>query len=121
MAVKEYDKNTTYFPEGDPSEGGCIPNVPPFIDQYFKNLRIVTSVNGQTGDVTLDLFGDKKFVHTQASASDTWTIYHNMDKYPSVTVVDSAGSIVIGDVQYINKGKIVLTFQSAFSGTAYLN
>ena len=120
VAVKEYSKNTTYFPDGDPSSEGCIPSVPTYIDQYTGKIRIVTSVNGKTGDVIVSS-SDSTYIHNQTTASATWTITHNLEKYPSVTVVDSAGSVVIGDVQYISKNQIVLTFQGSFSGTAYLN
>ena len=64
---------------------------------------------------------ESTFIHTQATASAEWTIQHNLDKYPSVTVVDSAGSVVIGDCQYTSKNTVVLTFNGGFSGKAYLN
>lgn len=121
MSVKEYNKNTTYFPEDDPGADGCIPQVPTYIEQYIDKCRIVTSVNGKTGDVIIDLTGESTYIYHQSVASDIWYIVHNLDKYPSVTVVDSAGSVVIGDVQYITRDEIILTFAGAFSGTAYLN
>ena len=34
---------------------------------------------------------DLNYVHYQDSPQDTWIIQHNLDKYPSVTVVNSAG------------------------------
>ena len=61
------------------------------------------------------------YVHDQMVASAHWTIEHNLDKYPSVSVVDSAGSIVIGDVQYISRNQLIVTFIGEFSGKAYLN
>ena len=64
---------------------------------------------------------DKEFIHVQSVSSDEWVINHNMNKYPSVTVQDSAGSIVIGEITYNNKNTITLTFSGAFSGNAYLN
>lgn len=65
---------------------------------------------------------DKNFVFEQAIASDTWTIEHNLNKYPSVMVVDSAGNAQIPDeIQYNSIDKITVTFISAFAGTAYLN
>lgn len=64
---------------------------------------------------------ESTFIHTQAVASAEWTIQHNLDKYPSVTVVDSAGSVVIGDCQYTSRNAVVLTFNGGFSGKAYLN
>ena len=65
--------------------------------------------------------GDKNFVFTQTVASNTWTINHTLDKFPSVSVVDSAGTEVFGQVQYINLSKITITFSSAFAGEAFLN
>jgi hypothetical protein len=61
------------------------------------------------------------YVHTQAIALDTWVIVHSLNRFPSVTVVDSAGTHVIGDVQYTDSNTITLTFVGAFSGVAYLN
>ena len=61
------------------------------------------------------------YIHTQSSASSSWTINHNLDKYPSVSVVDSAGNKVIGDVEYTSRNSVVVSFCATFSGKAYLN
>lgn len=66
-------------------------------------------------------YNDKNYKHVQGVSSATWTIAHNLDKFPSVTVKDSAGSIVIGEIQYNDTNNITLTFSGAFSGEAYLN
>lgn len=130
MAVKEYKKKTsitgppvaeepciqpTPSYSGVDTTCGCIPGIPNFISEF----TIVTSVNGMTGDVIVDT--DNTYVHNQTVASAVWTIHHNLHRYPSVTVVDSAGSVVIGDVSYLTDETIVLYFQGAFSGIAYLN
>lgn len=65
--------------------------------------------------------GDKAFTYTQATPSATWTITHNLGKYPAVSIVDSAGSAVVGDVEYIDANTVTITFQSAFAGAAYFN
>lgn len=64
---------------------------------------------------------DWGYVHTQTSPSITWAITHNLNKYPSVTIVDSAGTVVEGDVAYSNTNSVVVTFSSTFSGKAYFN
>lgn len=65
---------------------------------------------------------DKNFVFEQAIASDTWTIEHNLDKFPSITVVDSAGTMQLpDDIIYVSTSEITVKFISAFAGTAYLN
>lgn len=99
-----------------------------------KNQNIVANVkdghvhlNKAALDQTEYAFTEKEkaiiytYIHDQMSSADTWTINHNLDKYPSVSVVDSAGSLVIGDVQYISRNALVVTFIGEFSGKAYLN
>lgn len=61
------------------------------------------------------------YVHDQIMASSQWTIGHNLNKFPTVTIVDSSGNVVVGDIEYFDKNNVVLTFKSEFSGKAYLN
>lgn len=64
---------------------------------------------------------DLHFTYTQPSASAVWNITHNLGKNPSVSVADSAGTLVMGEVEYINNNNLTITFISAFAGVAYLN
>lgn len=66
-------------------------------------------------------FQPKTYVHVQDTAVTTWTINHNLGYYPSVTVVDSAGSEVVGDVTYPDANTVTATFGGAFGGRAYLS
>ena len=61
------------------------------------------------------------FTFCQDASLSEWTITHNLGDFPSVTVVDSGNNVVVGDVSYTNSNIVVLTFNSAFSGCAYLN
>lgn len=80
-----------------------------------------TSSFGGTGAVTEVVVPDLAYAHNQGTASATWTIVHNLDFYPNVTVQDSAGTIVEGEIAYTSRNQIVLTFSAAFSGKAYLS
>jgi len=64
---------------------------------------------------------DKHFVHEQNVPSITWNVEHNLNKFPSVSVVDSAGTIVEGKINYIDLNSVVLEFNASFTGKAYLN
>lgn len=64
---------------------------------------------------------DKTFVFEQGIPSDTWQITHNLDKHPSVTVVDTADNVIYPAVQYIDNNSCVVTFNAATKGKAYLN
>lgn len=92
----------------------------------YGDLSNLPSINGVTlqGNKTsedLKIVSDKHYTHTQRVASTAWTVKHNLGKYPAVTVVDSAGSEVMGDTVYNDTNSLTLNFASAFSGTAYCN
>jgi pyruvate/oxaloacetate carboxyltransferase len=74
---------------------------------------LVAEVDGI--DTTID-----SYLHVQSTPSAVWTINHNMGKYPSVTVIDSAGSTLYGDYFYPNENTVTLTFSGGFSGKASL-
>lgn len=84
---------------------------------------LVDAINeaAQSGGGGGSVSSTPSFTYTQGSASDEWTIEHNLGKYPSVTIVDSGGNVVVGDVQYLSTNEISISFAGAFSGKAYLN
>lgn len=72
---------------------------------------------GQAGQFTP---GDVAYTHTQSVASSVWTINHNLNFKPVAVVLDSAGTNCEGSFSYPNNVTMVITFNSAFTGTAYL-
>ena len=72
------------------------------------------------------IIGNITYTHNQSSTSDTWVVTHNLHRFPSVTVIDSGGTIVQGTVVYNSNLQLTITFFSGgsglvFSGKAYLN
>ena len=65
--------------------------------------------------------GDKNFVFNQAVASATWTVQHNLNKFPSCTMVLGTGQQGYGDVTFIDENNLTIRFASAESGKAYIN
>ena len=68
-----------------------------------------------------ELSADKHFTFVQSTAAATWSITHNLGKFPSVSIVDSGNTIVHGDIDYTNENALTITFSAAFGGKAYLN
>lgn len=92
----------------------------------YEKLRNKPQINGVEliGNKSLEDLGieaDKNFYFVQNEALDTWVIVHNLNKYPSVSVIDSSGSEVIGEVSYDSVNQITITFKGAFKGKATLN
>lgn len=76
---------------------------------------------GDKSSEELDIVEDKNYLHSQTVASDTWVIVHNLNKYPAVSVIDSAGNEVVGEVIYNDANQVTLKFEGGFKGTATLN
>lgn len=76
---------------------------------------------GENTSASLGIVEDKTFVFEQKISSDLWEINHNLNKFPSVTIVDSAGSTVLGDVIYIDINNLNIIFSAPFTGVVYLN
>lgn len=64
---------------------------------------------------------DANYVHDQISSAKEWRIIHSLGKYPSVTIVDSGGNVVVGEVHYVSINEVIIRFTFEFSGKAYLN
>ena len=71
---------------------------------------------GPPGPPTLSFYR-----HNQAFASDRWFVDHDLSYPPSVTVVDSAGTVLLADVQYIDDFHIQIDFSYPTAGYAYLS
>ena len=106
------------------------------ISDYSKDtnfLEVTLDVTASNGVFAIDGYyifsefqnpstsGDSSFTYTQGVAEDTWNIQHNMGKFPSITVIDTANTVVTGQYTYIDNNNITLTFSVAFAGKAYLN
>ena len=61
------------------------------------------------------------YVHEQMVSSRVWNITHNLGRYPNVTVIDSGGTVVAGEIVYVTQDNLILTFSAEFSGKALLS
>jgi len=64
---------------------------------------------------------DKTFEFTQGQPATTWNIQHDLNKFPSVSVINNNNVVINGEVTYIDKNNVQINFSAGFSGKAYLN
>ena len=62
-----------------------------------------------------------KHYRTTFTVSSTVNVTHNLDKYPAVVVMDSAGQVVEGTVTHLNVNELNVEFTAPFSGTVICN
>ena len=105
------------------------------IDSYVQKTTDVytltlTSLTGN-GNFDVDKFydfavftlssPDKTFEFTQGQPATTWNIQHNLNKFPSVSIINNNNVVINGEVTYIDNNNVQLNFSAGFSGKAYLN
>jgi hypothetical protein len=104
-------------------------------DQYYD---IALSFLGGNGSISVNSFydiinftfgdnaGDKTFIHDQVVPATIWGdpitgVNHGLNKFPSITVVDTGDTVVIGNYTYVDNNNVILEFSAAFAGKAYFN
>lgn len=102
----------------NPNESNTVVTV-----QSVQSVSVVQTA--PTNMVVAGVIGggaDASFVYDQGSPDDVWEIQHNLNKKPSVTVVNYYDVVVYGSVEYIDNNNVKITFEAgAFSGRAYFN
>lgn len=70
-------------------------------------------------------FGEVKesntYIFEQTAPSDKWTITHNLNKFPYVTIFDEYDDLVYADIKYISPNEIEINFSQPIKGKCYLN
>lgn len=105
-------------PRGDTGPAGPPGDRGPQGEPGIQGIQGVQGVPGAVGPAGPS---GARYVHSQLVASAVWIVAHGLDAFPSVTVVDSAGTVVQGDIVYLDTSTIRLTFSAPFGGAAYVN
>lgn len=112
-------------------------NVPTIIDKIKKmvstpmveksNLSInnikTSQLENDAGFITAtDIPAISTYTHNQISPSSVWDITHNLNRYPSsITIVDSAGNVVWGDIKHVSVNELTISFTASFAGSVYMS
>jgi len=105
-------------------------NITSYTTKGNDHTLVIANIGGN-GTLELDKFydfavftlssPDKTFEFDQGQPALVWTIQHNLNKFPSVTVVDTSNTVVNSQVNYVDKNNITINNTAQFAGKAYLN
>jgi hypothetical protein len=145
--VNERFRNTSYNKyfisldklaiDGTVDIADIVPNEEPITTYNYATVEYVDQLAGMSSHIQFSPTSEilstnvqdaieevrelSRFEYTQSTPSSSWTINHNMRFHPAVTVVDSGGTHVMGEVTYTSLNQVNVTFTSPFSGKAYLS
>jgi len=127
--IYDYGKLTPIY--SDSITQNAISTVSPYVLKT-TNLNLGPGIIGSTNftqetiNVSLDYEYVQEqvrenYVHDQQVASASWVVIHELDKFPSVSIVNTANQAVVGDITYNTLNQLTITFTSQISGKAYIN
>jgi hypothetical protein len=87
--------------------------------QGVQGVQGVQGIQGPKGDPGDGTGGS--YQHNQIASSAHWVVQHNLGFFPAVTALDSAGSLIAGDVVYVDANNVEVYFSTPSSGKLYLS
>ena len=86
-----------------------------------SSMTVLSSSYALTASFALNAGGGSEgrtYIHTQSSASTTWTVTHNLgEQYPAIVVFDSSDNVIVpGTITAVNDTSFTVTFPSAQTG-----
>lgn len=100
---------------------------------YDLTLNVIEANGTVTGDTLYALAvypgfqaqvpgtGDLDYTHSQAAATTTWVINHNLGKFASIQTFNPANVRIYGRETHISVNEITVDFGEALAGKAYCN
>ena len=90
------------------------------LDNVVNNIEGGSNIEvARQGDRAI--INSATFIFEQGIASDVWVITHNLNKAPSITLVDSSGAEFQARKVYNSLNQVTIYLNGATTGKAYLN
>lgn len=90
------------------------PGLPPAIVNVIQQTVYKNTIINEGGT-------DATYQHVQLHALTEWTVRHNLNKYPSVSVTDASGAEIEGVVTWLTPNTLKINFSVAVAGKATCN
>ena len=112
-------------PKGDKGDKGDTGNGIESIDKTATvdnvDTYTITYTNGNTTTFDVTNGFNPSYTHNQAVAAAEWTINHNLNKHPTIVVIDSSGNTFYPPATYDDENTCTIHLLGATTGIAYLS
>lgn len=83
--------------------------------------QVITKGTGPEEITWTSFAGADKYYIQNFNLADSLIVNHGLNKYPAVTVHDSAGDEVVGEIVHTNNNRLTVVFSAPFSGRITCN
>lgn len=93
-------------------------------DGFGKKYPTVDAVNNVITEIRQEMTqvsGDKNFVYEQIFPSEIWDFEHTLNKMPSPHIVDTAGTVMLGQITINDGVRVRIEFNNPVNGKVILN
>ena len=101
-----------------------IPNLENLLNLKIQSSDIVQgdniSISRDENIITISAV-DLYYEFEQTEPSSEWTVSHNLNKYPNVTVIDNTGTIIFASIVYLDKNRVKISFSNNNTGKVVFN
>ncbi len=119
LAYAQLNTGLKTFADGSIALSNVIGDFSVFFTHAATALRTIT-IQDKSG--TLAYLSDlNTYIHDQSTPALQWNINHELNKYPSVMIVDTAGYEIVTQIRYIDANNIQINCNEVTAGKGYLN
>ena len=90
------------------------------IEQSVVDIQGSALIDADRVEQTVTL-SSKTFIFEQGIPATEWVINHNLNKRPSIDLVDYNGKVFEADREYTSDNQVIIRLDNAGTGYAYLN
>jgi len=105
----------TFYIEGESIESVYNNIYTREIDCEFDLLEIIDN------KIYISLFTDINRIFYITESSNQWTIYHNLRKYPKITILNNDYKEIEGEITHISDNEFIINFGLSITGLVVLN
>ena len=58
------------------------------------------------------------YQHTQSVSADTWTVNHNLNRHPNITLTSVGGKLMVADILHTSINQVLVYFDQPTTGLA---
>ena len=106
-------------PPGAPGPPGQAAAVEIAVQMLAPHSEPTVTKDGSLFTLGIPLNLSTRYIETLDTSKTEWVVNHGLGRYPNVQVVDSAGDVILVDIEHVDSNITILRYNTPMSGRAF--